>query len=162
MVRQFVWAAVACTVAACASPEMPVSCADISGNYRNAGDTADTPLASVLFQAGSGAKTVSISRDANARDFMVVAGAKQDVLRQDQDFTCIRQGLALNRTSSTSNALPPLASSQETTSYTLQKAADGALIAHRSVKTSAVAYGVPFAGPPHEAADVRWQPAAER
>jgi hypothetical protein len=143
----------------CASQGGTVSCADISGTYRNASDTQQLSLASVLAIAQPGARTIAITRDGATQDWVVVANRERHVLKRGDDYMCAQDGIELVKTVDTASALPPLASTKEAMRYTLQKMPDGSLVAHRSAQTSAVAYGIPLTGPAHEEPDITWQPA---
>jgi len=147
-------------LAACANTPPPdTSCGDLSGTYINTG-TPEGVLLSDVLQLPSAARTVTIDGSADRQTLSARAGTARKTLREGTDFSCSGGRIELAAPQRTASAVPLLASTEELTRYALERAGH-TLLGHRTVTTSAVAYGIPMRGPPHPAPDVGWQ-AADR
>ncbi|WP_296560200.1 hypothetical protein [Pigmentiphaga sp.] len=153
--RHAAFLGVLCSAAACTTVPPTTPCPDLSGTYADLSEPSAVSLATVLFNAPSSVGTLTLSRAAN--DALVVSTVgERHILRPGADFSCADGQFELGATTQTASAVPPLASTREVTRYIFQRLADGSLVAHRSVTTSAVAYGIPFSGPAHRVPDLVW------
>jgi hypothetical protein len=153
-------AALLLALTACADQPAPdARCADISGMYVNAGTPDGVLLSDVLLQLPSDEKAVWIDNHAGSGPLTVQVGTVRKALQPGKDFSCSKGRIVLVAPQRSASELPPLASTREVTSYALEKSGT-ALLGHRSVTTSATAYGIPLRGPAHEAPDIVWRAAA--
>ena len=146
-------------LAACATTPPDRPCADLSGVYVNASAALNPSLAEVLLQEEQPTRTVAVASTANGTALTVRAGSTRRTLQSGVDYQCTERGIALNPVLTTDVDLPPLGSAQELTQYALEKRLDGSLVAHRTARRSATAFGIPFRGDAMEEENLVWDAA---
>lgn len=144
-------------LSACAS-NPPPACPDLSGTYSDQSSPPGTLLSALLLKGEgerSPPRTVTLTSLATG-SIAVIADRRRLVLENGRDFVCAAGGVELIYTTSTTTAVPLVASTSETTHYTLRKASGGALVASRNVKTSGAVFGLALSGPLHEEQPLTW------
>lgn len=149
---------VAVTSGCATTTSSDTACPDISGTYRNPSDAAGPRLSEVLAHIDSDAPVVAIATASDGNSIALNIRGERKLLYKEKDFTCSAGKVHLTEPIRTGSSLPPLASTQETTQFSLAMRGSQ-LVGHRRVTTSAVAYGVPLRGPTRSEADVVWNTA---